>query len=185
MQRNSTHTFREVEYTMTITRNKIKFQKNFLRKYKYIQYQQISINFRINFFADIKVGYSTCSIVTMSSTTFRRIFSPNIGTIFRINFFPNNKVGYIMVTISSKAFRSNFFPNIGTNFRITFFHKYKRMHNCNNINYNFHKNFLHKYWYKFRNKFLPKYKRRTHNGDNVAYNLQRNFLPKYLVSVSE
>ena len=106
---------------MTITRSKIKFQKNFLRKYKYIQYQQISSNFRINFFADIKVGYSTCSMVTMSSTTFRRIFSPNIGAIFRINFFPNNKVGYIMVTISSKAFRRNFFPNIGTNFRITFF----------------------------------------------------------------
>ena len=104
MQRNSNteldHTFREEEYTMTITRNKIKFQKNFLRKY--IQYQQISSNFRINFFADIKVGYSTGSMVTMSSTTFRRIFSPNIGKIFRINFFPNNKVGYIMVRISVK-----------------------------------------------------------------------------------
>ena len=67
MQRNSNteldHTFRGVEYTMTITRNKIKFQKNFLRKYKYIQYQQISSNFIKNCFADIKVGYSTCSMV--------------------------------------------------------------------------------------------------------------------------
>ena len=125
MQRNSNteldHTFREVQYTMTITRNKIKLQKDFLRKYKYIQYQQISSNFRINFFADIKVGYSTCSMVKMSSTTFRRIFSPNNGTLFRINFFPNDKVGYIMVIISSKAFRRNFFQNIGTNFKITFF----------------------------------------------------------------
>ena len=121
MQRNSNteldHTFREVEYTMTITRNKIKFQNNFLRKYKYIQYQQISSNFGINFFADIKVGYSTCSMAQLSD----EFSPPNIGTIFRIIFFPNNKVGYIMVTISSKAFRRNFFPNIGKNFRITFF----------------------------------------------------------------
>ena len=165
---------------MTLTRNKIKFQKNFLRKYKYILYQQISSNFRINFFADIKVGYSTCSMVTMSSTTFIRIFSPNIGTIFRINFFPNNKVGHIMVTISSKAFRRNFFPNIGTIFRITFFPNIK---GCIIVIISI---------VTFRRIFFTNsgtnfgiYKRRTHSGNNVAYNLKKNFLPKYLVNISE
>ena len=38
-------------------------------------------------------------MVKISSTPFRKIFSPHIGTIVRINFFPNNKVGYLIVTI--------------------------------------------------------------------------------------
>ena len=120
-------------------------------------------------------------MVTMSSTTFRRIFFPNIVKHYRINFFSRKQVGYIMVTISSLTYSRIFFPNIGTHFRINFFQNMEvqcRMLSWNRITIHHEKDcsstqICNHYSYFF----LLKFRSRIFDCSNAMI---KSFLAKYL-----